>query len=238
MSQDSNEFDPWALDRVTLIDAGPKLTFETIPRVEPLDAQFGVMVQKTVPDALDTPLFDQPEPTRAELEAAQGDPTQVPPMQTYAILDAAKVTNLAVTIETSGLKHRCLFKGAAYDNLKDVAPWIVQLEDGNKFTRQLFTQGKAPTNLWDSEAGIYLRSRSTIDDLRDHFRKFTKVQDENEKWYYFRFWEPKTVEQMFAAFGNAGAQRFLAPCSSLIILTVKPQVVCKRISLKNELVIS
>ena len=121
--------------------AEPALQIDTIDGVEPLDAQLGVVELKTVPDALYEPLFGQPSDT---------------PLHTYAILDAAKVPNLPELLEVSGLEHRCLFKCDAYDELKDVAPWIVQLEDGNAFTRNLFTRSDAPWHLWDNEPGLSL----------------------------------------------------------------------------------
>lgn len=93
-------------------------------------------------------------------------------------------------LEASGLEHRCLFKGNAYDELKNVAPWIARLEEGNAFTRNLFTRSSAPWHLWDTEPGIYIRAHGTLDEMWKHFRKFTKVKDEEGKWFYFRFWEP------------------------------------------------
>ncbi|MDO5604780.1 MAG: DUF4123 domain-containing protein [Paracoccus sp. (in: a-proteobacteria)] len=168
----------------------PALRIEIIKGVKSLDTQVGVFPKKTVPDALHDALFGQPEPTAAEIKAAGGDASAVASMQTYAILDAAKVTNLPELLERSGLEHRCLFKGAAYDELKSVAPWIVRLEEGTPFTRNLFTCSDASWHLWDNEPGIYIRSRGTLNDMWRHFRKFTRVQDENGKWFYFRFYDP------------------------------------------------
>ncbi len=189
MSESDN--DPWTVEALTKAPAvdDPKLVIDVVEGVEPLDDQFGAASPKTVPDALYQPLFGPVDPSEAEIEAAGGDPKHVPPMQTYAILDAAKLVNLQVILDTSGLEHRCLFKGEAYDELKDVAPYIVRLEEGNDFTRHLFTVGKAPWCMWDIEPGIYVRSRGTLDDMWRHFRKFTRVQDEAGKWYYFRFWD-------------------------------------------------
>lgn len=162
------------------------LIIEEIEGVEPLDAQFGAFPKKTVPDALYEPLFGQPEPT--EEERTQFGNT-VPPLKTYAVLDAAKVPMLPTLLETSGLKYQCLFQGEAEKELRDVAPYLVQLEKGSAFTRNLFTSSAMPADLWDKEPGIYIRSRAEFDKVRKHFRKFTRIQDENGKWFLFRFWD-------------------------------------------------
>ncbi|WP_106743570.1 DUF4123 domain-containing protein [Yoonia maritima] len=186
----------------------PLLQVETIDGVEPLDDQFGVDQPATVPDALYEPLFGQPDTTGVTLATAGNDLDKVPPLQTYAILDAAKVVSLPEMLEASGLEHRCLFKGAAYDEMKNVAPWIVRLEEGNSFTRNLFTRSDVPWHMWDSELGIYLRSTRTLDDIWKHFRKFTRVQDEDEKWFYFRFWEPNAFVELVT---HPDSARLLTP---------------------------
>ena len=183
----------------------PLLHIETIGDVEPLDDQFGIDHPKTVPDALYESLLGRPEPTATELAQAGGDPAKVLPLHTYAILDAAKVANLAEMLETSGLEHRCLFKGDAFEGMKDAAPWIVRLEDGNRFTRNLFTRSDAPWHLWDVEAGIYLQSSYDLATLWAHFRKFVKLKDRNERWQYFRFWEP-LVLQAYLSVANQRSQ--------------------------------
>ncbi len=184
------------------------MTVEAINGVEPLDAQFGVAEPLTVPPALREALFGQPEST-------EGRATR--PLHTYAVLDAAKVLGLPDMLETSGLEHACLFAGDAADELRDVAPWLVRLEEGDPFTRGLFTRGDAPWQMWDSEPGIFLRSQGSLDDLRKHLRKFTKVRARNEKWYYFRFWEPMCLEGLLREGHGDTGQRLLAAASVLIL---------------------
>jgi len=199
MSQQEDSLDPWSLDAIQASSApedGPVLSIETIEGAEPLDDQMGVYPTKKVPDALYEPLFGQPEPTEAEIEH-YGSREAVPLMRTYAILDAAKAMFLPDKLNTSGLEYRCLFKGDAFDELKEVAPWLVRLEDENGFTTELFTAGTPPWYLWDKEPGIYIRSRAKFDEMWRHFRKFTRVQNRSEKWYYFRFWDPEVAQVNF-----------------------------------------
>ncbi|EPX80608.1 DUF4123 domain-containing protein [Litoreibacter arenae] len=193
----------------------PFLSFKTIEGVEPLDAQFGVASPKTVPDVLYDLLFGQPKQTESELEPVRGNATKASPLYTHAILDATKVSNLPELLAASGLEHRCLFKGEAYEDMKDVAPWIVRLEDGHGFTCSLFTCSDAPWHLWNSAPGIYFRSSGKLDELWGHFRKFTKVQDDDGKWFYFRFWEPS---MFFGLVENATAiaTQICAPLHSVV----------------------
>ncbi len=117
-----------------------------------------------------------------------------PPPNTYAVLDAAKIPDLPELLEASALTYRCLFKGAAFDEFKDAAPWLVQIKDGDRFTRSLFTKGEARWHLWDNAPGIYIRSHAALDSLWRHLRKFTRLRDQGSKWYFFRFWESQLVE--------------------------------------------
>ncbi len=172
-------------------------TVETITGIDPLDGQFADDTAKTIPDKIRDAFFAQPEPREDDVQAFGGEVERVPPLRTYAVLDAARVLNLAELLETSGLEHRCLFKGEAYDELKDVAPWLVALEEGNAFTRHLFTAGTTPWCLWDQAPGIYARSRAPLDLIWRHFRKFTRVKDDQGKWYYFRFWESTYAKPYF-----------------------------------------
>ena len=170
---------------------------------KPLDAQFAADPPKTAPDPIFDELFGQP--------ARDTTPKDAPPLNTFAILDAAKVTNLPELLQTSGLEHHCLFKGDAFDELSHVAPWIVQLEPDNRFSRNLFTEGRAPWQLWDKSPGCFLRARATCEEIRKHFRKILRVQDDTGKWYFFRFWEGTALQTVAATADLQGQQRLYHP---------------------------
>ena len=100
------------------------LRIETIGGAAPLNTQIGAFPKKTVPAAFYDSLFGQWETTETEIETGADDR---PVMRTYAILDGAKIADLPEMLEGSGLEHRCLFKGNAYDELKNAAPWTEAL---------------------------------------------------------------------------------------------------------------
>lgn len=178
------------------------LIVEEVEGIEPLDAQRGVWPAKNVPDILVEPLFGRVEPTEAEI-VHYGCADAVPPMKTYAILDAGKFQSGLSEIEECEMPFRCLFKGDAAEELKDVAPYLIELDPESRFTRRLFTwipeipDAMTTVHLWHKEPGIYIRSRSDFATLWKHFRKFTRVQNETGAWYYFQFWEPKAALAIF-----------------------------------------
>lgn len=177
MSADNRIDDYWLLSSAaTEMQSEPNLSIECIDGVKPLDDQFGIDRPKTVPDALVELLFGKQALPQEEPEPAGGDLAKLPFVQTYAILDAAKMPRLEELLEGSELEYRCLFKGAAYDELKDVAPWLVRLELNNSFSRSLFTAGPQPWVFWNAVPGIFIRSASSFSEVWGHFRKFTKAK--------------------------------------------------------------
>lgn len=213
----------------------PTLTIEMIVDVVPLDTQLGVTEPCAVPAALQELIFGQPAATGAQTAPHHNGSDELLPLNTYAILDAAKVKNLPEMLDTSTLPYRCLFKGDAFDELKDVAPWIVQLKDKAAFTRNLFTESDAPWHLWGQEAGIYVRSRCSLHDLWKHFRKFTRICDEDGKWFYWRFWEGAHIGAMLQGMGAKDQQRFFMDgnIESIVAIrtAIKPSVL--RLSLRS-----
>ena len=162
--------------------------------IEPLDDQSRTWPLKNVPDTLLEPLFGQPEPTKSEI-AHYGSAQAVPPMRTYIIVHAEKFQWQSDEIEKCKLPYRCLFKGETAEERKDEAPYLIELAEAADFTRRLFTYNpKMPDNmtsvhLWHMEPGMYVRSRAPLDNVWRHFRRFTRFQNEHEKWFHFRFWE-------------------------------------------------
>ncbi len=164
--------------------------------VLPLDAQVGAGIKKSVPDGLWPALFGQPDPA----------PDAQSPLMTYAVLDAAKIPLLHDRLQEAGLPYCCLFDGRAYAQMHSVAPYVVQLDPAHKLTRQLFTKSGQASDLWGHEAGIFVRAHRPLDDVRRHFRRLVRMQDDAGKWYYFRFWEPQIAQAFWAAFPDDAAE--------------------------------
>ncbi|SDX37490.1 DUF4123 domain-containing protein [Tritonibacter mobilis] len=165
------------------------ITVEPLLDVVPLDEQFGIWPRKTVPDGLREALFGQQDRTKPE--------------GSFAVLDAAKVFGLADFLDSEDLTYRCLFKGAAETDLRDVAPYLVQLDEASDLTRRLFTRSQRAGGLWDNVPGIYLRTTASFDSLWRHLRRYIRVQDENGTWMYFRFWEMRCLHHYLTTIADS-----------------------------------
>ncbi|NHF72988.1 DUF4123 domain-containing protein [Paracoccus xiamenensis] len=164
------------------VSAAPRfLTFQQINGIEPPGDDMGV-----VPAALADILF----------------PPDQDGVHNYALLDAARIPSLPETLETSRLDHVCLFRGASFEQMKPVAPWLVRLNDSGKFTRNLFRASTRPWHLWDKGAGIFIRSAAPLEELCAHLRRFTKVSDSAGKWVFFRFWDPLVAQIYFGGMAD------------------------------------
>lgn len=208
--------------------------------VAPLDIQFGVMDKLTVPDSLKGVLFNQNAPTQADLKAIDAATGQAPEMQLYAVLDAAKMPYvLTGLLEASGLEYQSLLQGMPQEELGEHSPYLVRLEHGNSFTRSLFTQSDHIRDLWGNELGIFVRSRADFASLRKHFRRFTRIQDTQGKWYFFRFWEGRILTSYFKHEQNnpASINLWFSGRNGLEIesfLTFGPRI-CSQVRRINEL---
>ncbi|MEM8848868.1 MAG: DUF4123 domain-containing protein [Pseudomonadota bacterium] len=156
----------------------PCLVQDMIEPVQPLDRQFGAHPLKTVPDVLAPVLF----------------PDDAPEAATYAVLDGALIPFLTDRLGVSGLPHESLFQDAAAAEMGDVGPWLVRLDQGSAFARDMFTH-LDDRSLWALNPGILLRATASFEAVRRHLRRFVRIRDAQGHWFYWRFYDPATLSR-------------------------------------------
>lgn len=103
-SDPDNASDPWILGTCLSGDDGPRPMLKVLPHTAPLDAQFGSWPKKSVPDILHEPVFGGPW------------------LHSFALIDAARVPDLATRLGEHSLPAACLFDGEAADKAAGSAP--------------------------------------------------------------------------------------------------------------------
>jgi|GEM_PF-5185166 len=125
-------------------------------------------------------------------------------IRTYLIMDAS--ARRAVTkfddLSTIEIPMQCLFKGDAAEELREVAPYLLDMtlpegawDDKDKvssFHKDFFEKH------WHCNTGIFIRSTAPMQSIYQHFRKFPRLQvEEDKRWVYFRFWDPRIAPSYF-----------------------------------------
>jgi hypothetical protein len=105
----------------------------------------------------------------------------------WAILDGARDRRVYGFLLDSYLNYSCLYAGALAPELEVAAPYLVQLEHDDKYTRQLLELA------WGNSWGVFLKCDVRMERLRRHLRTFLRVQDYRGRRLVFRYYDPRVL---------------------------------------------
>lgn len=153
-----------------------------------------------MPDQADVPFWDREWIADELKELLFGQQEDGEKVRTYFIVDATLRKNITgvFDLDSIDVPIQCLFKGDAAEELKEAAPYLIDMtlpegawKDKDKvpaFHKDFFAKH------WDQNTGIFIRTPALMADVWGHFRKFTRVQvEEDKRWVFFRFWEPTMI---------------------------------------------
>ncbi|MET0752623.1 MAG: DUF4123 domain-containing protein [Pyrinomonadaceae bacterium] len=114
----------------------------------------------------------------------------------FCILDGATVPDLPMRLYEMRPPNYCLFSGELEPDMAYVAPYVINLLPGHKFTDWTFEN-------FDKNWGIFAHSLHSIKEMRRHFRSLIDVYDEQGNPMIFRFYDPRVLRR-FLPTCNAG----------------------------------
>ena len=130
----------------------------------------------------------------------------------YAILDAARNIDIAYQLQNiPNVEYISLYKGRKEEPMWDAAPYLVKCVRDSVFFNWVIERG------WGDCWGIFLASRSSLDDLCKHFQEFLVVQDENGKQMYFRFYDPRVVPLFLSTCAREQRLEFFGPVHRVLL---------------------
>ena len=157
-----------------------------------------------LPDQSGMPFWDQ-QWIAPELKALLfGQPETGPALRTYLIVDATLRKNITGVFDLDSIDApiRCLFKGEAAEELKESAPYLIDMtlpagawEDRDlvpSFHRSFFKTH------WGQNTGVFIRTTALMAEVWNHYRKFTLVpRDGFERRVFVAFWSAQYVQLYF-----------------------------------------
>ena len=168
-----------------------KLLFPNTP-IPPNMTQLGWSENHQEP-VFPLPVWD--ENTLKKDIALFGEP--LPELKCYFILDANKHKFLKP--ESFHCRIENLFQGEFAEITKEIGPYLVEVIPYPDYKAEselmgLFSHEGAMTRFnWHEELGIFIHSRYDFDTVLHHLRHFPVMKDENGKWFFFRFYDPKVL---------------------------------------------
>ena len=124
------------------------------------------------------------------LRVQQGTPEQLSQFAAagylFAVLDATGHPGVPEKAGQLGELAVSLFQGVEEEKHWDVAPYLFHV---NQETLRWIQE-----TLWNEPWGVFVMSRSNLEDLRQHFRRFLLVElPDGERWY-FRYYDPRILK--------------------------------------------
>src|SRR5262245_46615663 len=110
-----------------------------------------------------------------------------PHLKVWTILDGARDEQIYRAYLGYSADRCCLSAGALPAELQMTAPYLVQLDRDDKFTRYLLDTG------WGNSWGVFFRSDEVLERLRRHLRTFLRVTDESGRILVFRYYDPRVL---------------------------------------------
>ena len=168
-----------------------KLLFPNTP-IPPNMTQLGWSENHQEP-VFPSPVWD--ENTLKKDIALFGEP--LPELKCYFILDANK--HKLLEPESFHCRIENLFQGEFAEITKEIGPYLVEVIPYPDYRAEselmgLFSDEGAMTRFnWHEELGIFIHSRYDFDTVLHHLRHFPVMKDENGKWFFFRFYDPKVL---------------------------------------------
>src|SRR3954447_16399238 len=105
----------------------------------------------------------------------------------FAVIDGAAMPDLLDALYRLKPPFHCLYRGELQPDMAEVAPYLVQLQEGSGFTTWLLLKGLG------KPFGIFLSSSADLLKVRRHLRRLLTVHTEGGKPMLFRFYDPRVL---------------------------------------------
>lgn len=105
----------------------------------------------------------------------------------WMIVDAARDRHIYGLLLDSYFEYSCLYSGTLAPELELAAPYLVQLEFEERYTRRLIERA------WGRSWGIFLRCDTSLESLRRHLRTLLIVRGPDGRRLAFRYYDPRVL---------------------------------------------
>jgi len=129
----------------------------------------------------------------------------------FALVDAARDEKIYPAILGADCRWTCLYRGDAAATMAEVAPYLVELDRFSLFTLWLIHKG------WGNSWGVFIHAATSLEILRNHFRKFVMAKLPDGRMVYFRFYDPRVLRPYLPTCDEQELAAMFGPVSRYLI---------------------
>ncbi|MGH1343348.1 MAG: DUF4123 domain-containing protein [Nannocystales bacterium] len=139
----------------------------------------------------------------------------------YAVVDCARDSRIHPAVVGSRVESVCLYDGRLGRGLAAVAPYLVRLEQGSRFSNTFYEHG------WNDAWGLVIRTRVGLAALRRHFRTLAYVRREAGPKLLFRYYDVRVLRTFLPTCSEQQLKQVFGPVDAFVldgIGGVSPQI--------------
>jgi hypothetical protein len=136
----------------------------------------------------------------------------------WAILDSARDQRIFGAVDRTYQDKCCLYSGDLPWQLQMTAPYLVQLDREDRFTNYLIEHG------WGNSWGVFLRTETSMKNLRNHLRGFLRVRDEAGRRLIFRYYDPRVLRVYLPTCNKEELRTVFGPIDQFLMESEDPSV--------------
>ncbi len=149
---------------------------------------------------------------------------------TFAVLDGASVPGLLERLKEWQPEFECLYRGELKPDLAAAAPYLVKMVPETEFADWVLANG------WGKHWGIFAIAEADLRAMRQHFRRFLTVHDENGKSLLFRYYDPRVLRTYLPTCNAGELAEMFGPVACYVVEGVEAKTAL-RFEVKDKVLV-
>lgn len=150
--------------------------------------------------------------------------------QLFAILDSAREIDIAYRLlQAKDVEYISLYKGRREEPIWDAAPYLVRCDADSQLFQWILEKG------WGNSWGIFLISAAALEALCAHFQQFLLIKTEDDREFYFRFYDPRVLRVFSPTCTPEELKQFFGPVTRFLMEDDPPGTLVRQTLSRNAL---
>lgn len=146
----------------------------------------------------------------------------------YMVIDGASVPTLIDRLYDHQPSFSCLLTGPLEPDMREVAPYLVELREGEPFADWVLANG------FGQHWGIVMRSRLEHDQVRRRLRRLLFARGDDGDSLFFRFYDPRVFREFIPRCSEADLWPWFDDVDYYLVEAGGPLPTLLRISVEND----